>query len=97
MGGQQEHVVKGQPDGRELVRLVRKSVISHGTFTGSGSGDASILVKPVRGRYRLGLPSGQGGQLRDEQGRVHRAEPGGQVIAGAGVEAPDRVLLCRPG
>jgi hypothetical protein len=46
MGGQQEHVVEGQPDGRELVRLVRKSVISHGTFTGSGSGDASILVKP---------------------------------------------------
>jgi hypothetical protein len=40
MGGQQEHIVKGQADGRELVVLVvrvfraRRDVVSHGTFSG---------------------------------------------------------------
>ena len=38
MSREQEHIVEGQTDGRELVRLVGNTVISHGTFTGSGSG-----------------------------------------------------------
>ena len=55
VGGQQEHIIKGQADGRELVQgrsggmgppgrgLARTYLISHGTFTGSGSGDVPIL------------------------------------------------------